>query len=115
MLDDFKEEVLKNLEMFNADLKKGEEPILAQTRKNYGYGLFESVLDPNWNLIPSTLELVDSLSLSDAIQVQDTILNTRKNCVTELETRMRFLEQRVSTPDKIVLTKIFSDNEKFSN
>ena len=111
LLDDFKETALGNLEMFDTALKNDEEGVKSKTRMKYGNGLLESVLTPNWNIIPSTLDLVDPLSLSDAIQVQDSILNATKNNVTELESRMRYLEQRVSTQPKIVLMKIFSDNE----
>ena len=54
---------------------------------------------------------MDHLSMPDAIQVQGSILNKTKNRVTELESRISYLEQKLSKPDKIVLMKIFSDNE----
>ena len=47
----------------------------------------------------------------DAVQVHSTIINKMRVRVSELETRMSYLESRTSAPDKIMLTKLFSDNK----
>ena len=43
MLNNFKKDVLKNLSRFEDDLKKGDDNVLAQTRKRYKEGLLASL------------------------------------------------------------------------
>ena len=89
LIDYFKEEVNNNLERVDRILKTVEKSVLERTRDKLGDGLLKGVLESNWNLIPSKMELMDPLSMSDAIQVQDKQQATTNNRLNELVSRMK--------------------------
>ena len=66
-------------------------------------------------MLPSIYDQMDPLSMSDVIQVHDDQHLHTANSLTDLEGRLKYLETKKYIPDKILLTKIFSDKFFFAS
>ena len=106
----FEEKTSTHLEKVERTLKTGDPLVLSKTRDRLGDGFLQGILGKDWNMLPSIYDQMDPLSMSDVIQVHDDQHLHTANSLTDLEGRLKYLETKKYIPDKILLTKIFSDN-----
>ena len=111
LVTSFSDRVHTNLEDIDTSIKNSNPNALRFSRSQFGPGILTPYLDDNWDKIPSTLQAIDPLSLSDMAQVQEKKIRDLSDMVDAMNADIKTLQEKVKMPCKSVLAKIWGDCE----
>ena len=111
LVTSFSDRVHANLEDIDTSIRNSNSYAIRFSRSQFGPGILTPYLDDNWDKIPSTLQAIDPLSLSDMVQVQEKKIRDLSETVDAMNKDIKGLQEKVKMPCLSVLAKIWGDCE----